>query len=195
VHGGLGLGLALVRHLVELHGGEVSAHSDGQGRGSRFTVRLPARRGDITPIVLPQPVRQVRDGGSDLKNVTALIVDDDRETRDLFAEILALQGARVLLAASGAEAFAIVQREAPDVMVMDIGMPNENGFSLLGRIRALESAKAVRPTPAVAVTAYAGAGARAEAQRAGFAAYVSKPAPPDDVVTAILQVLPSPPRT
>jgi PAS domain S-box-containing protein len=195
VHGGLGLGLALVRHLVELHGGDVSAHSDGQGRGSRFTVRLPARRGEITPVVLPQAVRRVLDVGSDLKDVTALIVDDDRETRDLFAEILALQGARVLLAASAAEAFDIVQRDAPDVLVMDIGMPNENGFSLLGRIRALEAAKAVRPTPAVAVTAYAGATARAEAQRAGFAAYLSKPTPPDDVVTAILQVLPSPRRT
>jgi len=195
VHGGLGLGLALVRHLVELHGGDVSAHSDGQGRGSRFTVRLPARRGDITPVALPHTVRRAADVGADLKGVTALIIDDDRETRDLFAEILVLQGARVLLAASAAEAFDIVQREAPDVLVMDIGMPNENGFSLLGRIRVLEAAKAVRPTPAVAVTAYAGAGARAEAQRAGFAAYLSKPAPPDDVVTAILQVLPSPRRT
>ena len=93
----------------------------------------------------------------DLTGVTTLIVDDDRETRDLFAELLALQSARVVSAASAADAFEIVQREPPDVIVMDIGMPNEDGFSLLRRIRALESAKEVPPTPVVAVTAYTGA--------------------------------------
>ena len=188
VHGGLGLGLALVRHLVELHGGEVSARSDGEGRGSRFTVRLPARPGELPPR-LPPPSPPRAFDAADLKNVTALVVDDDRETRDLFTEVLSLQGARVLSAASAAEAFEIVQRDFADVIVMDIGMPNENGFSLLSRIRAFEAAKGLSPTPVLAVTAYAGAHARAETLRAGFAAYLAKPAPPDDVLGAILQVL------
>ena len=187
VHGGLGLGLALVRHLVELHGGEVSAHSGGDGHGSTFTVRLPARQGEIAPRLPAHTLRRSLD--SDLTGVTTLVVDDDRETRDLFAEILALQGARGLSAASAAEAFEIVQREAIDVIVMDIGMPNEDGFSLLKRIRALESAKGVPPTPVVAVTAYTGASARADALRAGFAAYLPKPAPPDDLMATILRLV------
>jgi PAS domain S-box-containing protein len=189
VHGGLGLGLALVRHLVELHGGEVSAHSDGQGRGSRFTVRLPARAGDVVSPLPPQPGRLFVDAGPDLKDVTVLIVDDDRETRDLFAEVLGLQRARVLSASSAAEAFDIVQRDPPDVIVMDIGMPNENGFSLLRRIRSVEASNGVPATPAVAVTAYAGVNARTEAMRAGFAAYLSKPVHPDEVLAAIHHVL------
>ena len=189
VHGGLGLGLALVRHLVELHGGDVAAFSEGEGRGSRFTVRLPARTGDSAPRLPAPTVRRRFDVAPDLKDVAVLVVDDDRETRDLFAELLALQGARVTCAASAAEAFEIVGRDPQDAIIVDIGMPNENGFSLLRRIRALESASGVSPTPAVAVTAYAGANARAEALRAGFAAYLSKPASPDDVLSVIEQVI------
>ena len=124
--------------------------------------------------------------GAELKNVIALVVDDDSETRTLFAEILAGKGAQVVCAASAAEAFAIVQRQLTDVIVMDIGMPTENGFSLLQRIRAHERTNGASPTPAIAVTAYAGAAARAEVIRAGFAAYVSKPAPPDDMISAVL---------
>jgi PAS domain S-box-containing protein len=195
VHGGLGLGLALVRHLVELHGGEVSAHSDGEGRGSTFTVRLPARLPDIGSRVAAPAVRTPLQFGPDLNGITALVVDDDGETRDLFAEALAMQGARVLCAASAAEAFNIIQREATDIIVMDIGMPNENGFSLLERIRALESASGRGPTPAIAVTAYAAASARLETLGAGFAAYLAKPTPPDDVLGAIRQVLGTPNRT
>jgi PAS domain S-box-containing protein len=189
VHGGLGLGLALVRHLVELHGGDVAAFSEGEGRGSRFTVRLPAQPGATAPRLAAPTVRRPFDVGPDLTNLSALVVDDDRETRELFAELLALQGARVVCAASAAEAFEIVQRDPADVIVMDIGMPNEDGFSLLRRIRAVESATGRPPTPAIAVTAYAGAHARAEALRAGFAAYLSKPTPPDEVLGAIQHVI------
>ena len=189
VHGGLGLGLALVRHLVELHGGEVGAHSDGNGRGSTFMVRLPARSAELTPRLAPAPAHQPVDVGPDLKDVTALIVDDDGETRELFVEILAGQGARVLAARLAAEAFQLVERESVDVIVMDIGMPVEDGFSLLSRIRVLQAAKGVSPTPAIAVTAYAGPNASAEALRAGFAVYLSKPAAPDAVLAAILQVI------
>jgi CheY-like chemotaxis protein len=191
VHGGLGLGLALVRHLVELHGGDVSAMSDGDGRGSRFVVRLPVRLGPGEMAPRP-PVRidqRSPTPGAELKNVIALVVDDDAETRNLFAEILAGQGAQVVCAGSAAEAFQIVQQQLTDVIVMDIGMPTENGFSLLQRIRAYEQTNGVSPTPAIAVTAYAGAAARTEVIRAGFAAYLSKPAPPDDMLSAILEAI------
>jgi CheY-like chemotaxis protein len=194
VQGGLGLGLALVRHLVELHGGDVSATSAGEGRGSTFVVWMPIRRGGDLVLRPPAPIaRLARQPGADLTDITALVVDDDAETRDLFSEILVGCGAHVVCAGSAAEAFQIVERQLNDVIVMDIGMPSENGFSLLRRIRAHEKKQGTSPTPAIAVTAYAGASARAEVMRAGFAAYISKPAPPDEMLAAIRQVL-GPPR-
>lgn len=189
VHGGLGLGLALVRHLVELHGGDVSATSEGAGRGARFTVRLPARMVESAPRPKPEAEPRAVDGLHDFSDVTTLIVDDDQETREVFAELLMLHGSRVLSVGSTAEAYELIQRLPIDVVVMDIGLPNESGFSLLKRIRALESMTGVMPLPVVAVTAYAGPNAHAEALRAGFAAYVPKPAPPDDVLGAIKHAL------
>jgi PAS domain S-box-containing protein len=191
VHGGLGLGLALVRHLVELHGGEVSATSGGEGQGSLFVVWLPARPADAAaavraPALVPQRLALP---GPDLTDLRALVVDDDAEARGLFAEILSGLGAKVVCAGSAAEAFQIVERQSTDVIVMDIGMPSENGFSLLRRIRAHERQRGASPTPAIAVTAYAGASARAEVMRAGFAAYLSKPAPPDEMLAAIVRVV------
>lgn len=192
VHGGLGLGLALVRHLVELHGGEVSAMSAGEGRGSTFIVSLPVRRGDDMPAREPSTEGQTaRVAGMELGNVTALVVDDDPEARQLFSEILAGHGARVVCAGSAAEAFHIVERQPADIIVMDIGMPTEDGFSLLRRIRDHEGRRGSPATPAIAVTAYAGAGARAQAMQAGFAAYVAKPTPPEDMLAAIRQAISS----
>jgi len=195
VHGGLGLGLALVRHLVELHGGEVSAESEGHGRGTHFTVRLPARVAESAPRPPAQPPARAFEVAHDFSDVTTLVVDDDQETRELFAELLTLHGGRVLPVATAAEAFEIVQREPIDVVVMDIGLPHESGFSLLKRIRALESVQGVPPIPIVAVTAYAGPQAHAEALRAGFAAYVPKPAPPDEMLGAIRHALALPRRS
>jgi PAS domain S-box-containing protein len=195
VHGGLGLGLALVRHLVELHGGDVCAQSEGHGRGTRFTVRLPARVAESAPRPPAHPPARAFEVVHDFSDVTTLVVDDDQETRELFAELLTLHGGRVLPVATAAEAFEIVQREPVDVVVMDIGLPQENGFSLLKRIRALESVQGVPPVPIVAVTAYAGPHAHAEALRAGFAAYVPKPAPPDELLGAIRHALALPRRS
>jgi CheY-like chemotaxis protein len=190
VHGGLGLGLALVRHLVELHGGDIAASSAGIGCGSTFAVSLPALRGDARiPERLPPP--SIADPATaDLRHVTVLVVDNDDETRRVLAEILAGQGADVLSAGSAAEGFHIIQQHAADVIMMDISMPREDGFSLLRRIRAHELERGVPPTPAIAVTAYAGAAARAEAIEAGFAAYIAKPAPPQDIFAAILTAIP-----
>jgi CheY-like chemotaxis protein len=125
----------------------------------------------------------------DLREVTALVVDDDTETRRVFTEILVGYGARVVSAASAAEAFQIIERLPADVIVMDIGMPKENGFSLLRRIRESEIERGAAATPAIAVTAYTGAGARAEAIEAGFAVYVPKPALPREIIAAILQAI------
>jgi CheY-like chemotaxis protein len=189
------LGLALVRHLVELHGGDVSAQSEGHGRGTRFTVRLPARVVESAPRPAAHPPVGAFEVMHDFSAVTTLVVDDDQETRELFAELLTLHGGRVLPVATAAEAFEVVQREPVDVVVMDIGLPQENGFSLLKRIRDLESVQGVPPVPVVAVTAYAGPQAHAEALRAGFAAYVPKPAPPDEVLGAIRHALALPRRS
>ena len=196
VHGGLGLGLSIVRHIVELHGGDVEARSAGEGCGSRFTVVLPARIHDAPD---GAPAQDSRAGSSetsrsgerpaalDLQGLTALVVDDDPAARELFATVLEGHGARVLCAESASEAFDLYECQKMDVMVIDIGMPGENGLMLLTRIRALDSGS----TPAIAVTAYAGVMEREAALNAGFAAHVPKPVLPDDLVAAVLGAIKS----
>lgn len=190
-HGGLGLGLALVRHLVELHGGGVRAASGGEGRGSTFTVALPGQGGDVAARSLSwrpahadeQPHRP------SLQGVTVLVVDDDAAARELFAAILGGLGARVMCAESAANAMDIFERHPVQMLIIDIGMPDEDGFMLLKRIRDRERASGLSQTPAVAVTAYAGTLARDRTLEAGFAAHVPKPVLPQDLVSALLTVL------
>ena len=143
-YGGLGIGLALVRHLAELHGGTVSAQSDGVGKGSTFTVELPlaadaAIRGCLDRALVPGGVS----GALAQLNICAL--DDDADARDVISLTLEQAGARVRTVASGAELIALLERELPgerpDVLLMDLAMPDEDGFTVLGRVRALEREK------------------------------------------------------
>lgn len=194
VHGGLGLGLSLVRHIVELHGGGVHASSAGEGRGSTFTVTLPARvRDAVSGESFPSVIKAARGTAKiDPGAVTVLVVDDDLGARELFTAILETRGFRVLAAASAAEALGLFEQQQPDVMIVDIGMPGEDGFMFLREVRAREAARGLRDTPAIAVTAYAGPGAREQVLEAGFSAYIAKPALPHDMVSAILEAIDQP---
>ena len=191
-HGGLGLGLSIVRHLVELHGGDVRAESVGEGRGSRFVVELPR---------LPEGVagggadfdgsfEAGRGGGAEgdemLEGLKVLAVDDDADALELARMVLARGGAEVVTAPSAPAALeALGGAWRPDVLLLDIGMPNEDGYGLLERVREMERERGLDPTPAVAFTAYAGEGDRRRARAAGFQAHLPKPADPADLARAV----------
>ncbi|MBI4477391.1 MAG: response regulator [Acidobacteria bacterium] len=180
-HGGLGLGLAIVRHLTELHGGTVSAESVGPDRGSTFIVRLPV------PAVLTSstPSADRRPGSeTKLQGVRVLVVDDDEDARHLVDAVLEHRGADVKAAASADEAFDMIAADKPDVLLIDICMPGEDGYSLMRRIRELPAA-AGGATPAAALTAYSTADDRRQAIAVGFQMYLAKPIDPEVLVDLV----------
>jgi signal transduction histidine kinase/ActR/RegA family two-component response regulator len=186
-HGGLGLGLAIVRHLVELHGGTVAAQSDGEGRGATFIVSLPIPALAPAAAAPEPPASSTDDTGPeaapDLLGLRVLLVDDDPETRRMLPLMLEQFGAEVTAAASAAEALAILKRVPVDVMIADIGMPEENGYSLIGKVRALEGE--LGSLPALALTAYAAEADRQQALAAGFHLHLAKPAEAAHLVAAV----------
>jgi len=192
-HGGLGLGLAIVRHLVELHGGTVAADSPGPGSGARFTVRLPvlARPSDVPPAppvaAAPAVAREAAARRRRLTGLRILSVDDDRNTREMLQEALERGGAEVVSAASAAEALTALRQFRPDVLVSDIGLPEQDGYNLLQQVRALppEQGGAI---PAVAVTGYARAQDRAAVLLAGYQAFTAKPVDLDELFAIIFRL-------
>jgi signal transduction histidine kinase/ActR/RegA family two-component response regulator len=188
-HGGLGLGLAIVRHLVELHGGEVSAESAGRGHGSTFTLRLPIRP---TPRVSdgsgPSVFKAAPTAGdpraASLAGTRVLLVEDEEDARAMLQALLEGAGASVDAVGSAAEAWARLEGAGCDVLVSDIGMPDEDGYSLIKRVRG-HSAARVRTTPAVALTAYARDDDRARALAAGFDAFLPKPVEPAELLAGV----------
>ncbi|HVU03560.1 MAG TPA: ATP-binding protein [Polyangiaceae bacterium] len=187
--GGLGLGLGIVRHIVELHGGTVQAESPGRGMGATFTFSLPIRAvAPSTPKLEPPngaPVEPVpRRVGVSLAGVRVLVVDDEQDARELLEAVFVEAGALVATAASAAEGFAALRDFLPDVLVSDIGMPGEDGYTFVGRVKAW-CAEAGRRLPAVALTAYARAEDAAMALRAGFDAHLGKPVNPDALVSLV----------
>jgi signal transduction histidine kinase/ActR/RegA family two-component response regulator len=188
--GGLGLGLAIARHLVELHGGTIDVHSDGDGRGARFTVRLPiaahrsAIAGDPGASAPPQTGRRDHAFQPDLGGLAVLVVDDEQDGRDVITEILERAHARVTVAASAAEAMEVLGRLRFAVLVSDIGMPDEDGFTLMRRIRALPAHRGGQ-IPAVALTAYARAVDRQQALMAGYDIHLGKPVDPGELVDVV----------
>ncbi|MGA7938242.1 MAG: ATP-binding protein, partial [Kovacikia sp.] len=182
--GGLGLGLAIVRHLVELHGGIVIAESPGCGMGATFTVQLPLMAATQTPALEAQPLPVTRD----LTGITILIVDDEADMRDLIQFILEEQGARVRVAASASEALQQFTESAPDILISDIGMPEADGYTLIRQIRKTLS-DANRMIPAIALTAYAGEVNQHQALAAGFQLHLAKPIEPEKLVQTIAHVM------
>jgi PAS domain S-box-containing protein len=171
-YGGLGVGLALVRHIAEGHGGTVAVDSRGAGSGATFTVHLPLAMTVREPAAEPTPP-----ASADLNGVAVLVVEDDTETRDLVATVLTACGARVTTAGSADEALQEVGRARPDVVVSDIGMPNGDGYELIRRLRSLDPRDG-GATPAAALTAAAATTDRRRALEAGFEVHVAKPFEP-----------------
>jgi signal transduction histidine kinase/ActR/RegA family two-component response regulator len=192
--GGLGVGLALVRHLVELHGGSVAADSAGEGQGATFTVKLPlaASRLLATPGSRGElaAVRSAASGmpAAALRGVRTLVVDDDRDALDLVSVVLAGAGADVRTCASAEEAMAAWREWRPDVLLSDIQMPGEDGYSLIRRVRAEESDDGGR-VPAVALTAYGRVEDRMRALSAGFSMHLPKPVDPIELVTVVASLV------
>ncbi|MGZ3424831.1 MAG: response regulator, partial [Polyangiales bacterium] len=184
------LGLAIVRHLVELHGGTIEVASEGIRKGATFTLRLPAAR-IPTPVsphpAVSSPSQQVLPR---LDGLSVLVVDDEADTCELLREIFEAQGIAVTSATSSAEGFEAFRRVRPDVVVTDIGMPGEDGYGLLHRIRALSPEDGGR-TPTVALTAFARGEDRTRALLAGFRAHVPKPIDTAELVAVVASLAPA----
>ncbi|HEU4534147.1 MAG TPA: ATP-binding protein, partial [Polyangiaceae bacterium] len=190
-YGGLGLGLSIVKHLVDSHDGSVEAFSDGEGCGARFRVALPAAperpaRFDSNPA--PGDPARAAPFRPELVGLRVLAIDDDPDARDLVCAILEGQGARVEAAGSAAEGFEAFVRSPPDLLVSDIGMPGEDGYSLIRRVRALPADQGGR-VPAIALTAFTRAVDRARALTAGFRAHVTKPIDPAELTGVIASLV------
>jgi signal transduction histidine kinase/ActR/RegA family two-component response regulator len=178
-HGGLGLGLAIAHELTELHGGQIRAESEGEGRGATFVVALPRRAPASEPSAVDAPAVAMR-----LDSLRVLVVDDDDEARTLAATVVTSMGGAVESLATAEEALTRLGQVKFDVLLCDLAMPGTDGFELIRRLRQIEQHTS-RPTPAVAVSAHVGQGAEARAKAAGFQAFVAKPYDLETLVAAI----------
>jgi signal transduction histidine kinase/CheY-like chemotaxis protein len=188
-HGGLGLGLSIVKHLVDAHGGSVSAQSGGEGRGATFVVRLPAVGSTVaTDDTIDERRRQIPAMPlvpvESLEGVAVLVVDDDEQSRLVVAAYLEAHRARVITAPSASVAFDVLQHEHVDVLLADIAMPGEDGYSFIRRLRALDS-PALSRIPAAALTAFARNEDRQQALQAGFQLHLAKPIDAQTLVSAV----------
>lgn len=187
-HGGLGLGLAIVRHLVEIHGGTIEAESAGEGHGATFTVTLPLLVDAVAESApVPDPGRIGSWTPLPLSGLRLLVVEDDGDTADLLQTILTYYGAAVTAATSAAEALPLLERTRPDVLISDISMPGGDGYALVRTLRTLGAERGGR-TPALALTAHARAADTEHAFLAGFQAHVAKPVEPAELAQIIARL-------
>jgi signal transduction histidine kinase/ActR/RegA family two-component response regulator len=190
-HSGLGLGLALVRHIVTAHSGAVSAYSEGEGLGATFTISIPinsARESRSGESDRPSPAPSVLNHDLPvgmLGKLKILVVEDDEDARDLLVTMLTQQGANVDQAGNCGEALARIERSAPDVLLSDIGLPGEDGYELIRRVR--ERGYSPATLPAIALTAYSRREDQRLAMQAGFQAHVAKPVEPATLVAAVVE--------
>jgi signal transduction histidine kinase/DNA-binding response OmpR family regulator len=193
-HGGLGLGLAIARHLVEMHGGTIKAHSEGIHQGSTFSVRLPLRTANLSHEEEgAESTSSMTNAGRGsflsfpvLEGLRVLVVDDEDDTRDLIATVLRRCGAEVRGCETAAEALEQCHAWSPDLLISDIGLPGEDGFSLIKKVREIEGL--CGQLPAVALTAYASPEDRDRVLSAGFQMHIAKPVEPEELVTIIANV-------
>ncbi|MGH9936543.1 MAG: ATP-binding response regulator, partial [Blastocatellia bacterium] len=192
-YGGLGIGLAIVQHIVEMHGGGVSASSDGKGQGATFKIRLPvvsSRRlatrsgpGAEAPLAEAKE-QQIVEGGHRLDGLRVLLVEDSTDTLDMLKFIFDESGAEVIAATSVDEALDALDRFKPDALVSDIAMPDRDGYDLIREVRSRQPERGGK-IPAVAVTAYARAEDRVRALAAGFQMHIAKPIDPDELIAVV----------
>jgi CheY-like chemotaxis protein len=187
--GGLGLGLAVARHLVELHGGTITAESEGLGKGSVFSVDLPLAQERRDPERAEERRREVerrrsRSGVVRLDGIHVLLVEDDDDSRKLLGTMLKRYGAKVTSAKSAAEALDVFENEVPDVIISDIGMPEQDGYELIRKLRALPVEKGGK-IPAIALTGYASRKDRERALSSGYHQHVAKPIEQADLINTI----------
>ncbi len=182
-HGGLGLGLAIVRHLVELHAGTVEAHSEGEGAGARFAIHLPIRATLAQPLVADASAARAAVTAT-LAGVRILVVDDEAGARELMSQMLQDFGAEVALADSGHTALSLLFEQRPHVLLADLGMPGMDGFALIEQVRALDP-EFGGLTPAVAVTGYSSPQDRLRALQAGYQNHIAKPVEAEELAIVI----------
>jgi CheY-like chemotaxis protein len=189
-HGGLGLGLAIVKRLVELHGGAIYPYSRGLGQGSDFMITLPLatdQRAGHEALHRPFQVEQAAAGGKRaaiLNGVRVLVVDDEYDTREVLGAMLSRYGAEARTVESAAEAIRVLIEWAPDVLVSDVGLPDEDGYELIAKVRALPEERG-GAIPAIALTAYAGNQDRQRALSSGFQTHLPKPVEPAELARVV----------
>ncbi|MBW4515840.1 MAG: response regulator [Timaviella obliquedivisa GSE-PSE-MK23-08B] len=189
-HDGLGLGLAIVRQLVELHGGRIDAASKGKNKGTTFTILLPLHTTTSQPDTSSQrSTPELLPGSLVLEDISVLIVDDNSDNRSYLATVLEIAGAKVTAVASGQEGMDCLQHAQPDVLLSDIAMPDENGYELLHRVRTFEQEQGVRTIPAIALTAYTKPEDRHQALSVGFQQFLSKPIDPTQLIEAVAEAV------
>jgi CheY-like chemotaxis protein len=190
-YGGLGLGLSISKELVELHGGTIEAHSDGAGKGTTFVVRLPVlpNDGSHAPAIDNGDAQQPHDDA--IRDRRILLVEDDHSTLYALSHMLEKFGARLTAVGTPEEAYQAFVESPPEVYLSDIGLPKEDGYQLLKRIRAWEAERGMPPTPAVALTAFAGDQHRSRALAAGFQEHIAKPAKLAVLIGTIARLAPA----
>jgi len=194
MHGGLGLGLSIVKHLVQLHGGTVKVKSDGKDKGSTFMVTLPLVSSVAS--LAPEDTAAVEANGNGvapgflkiLKGLRVLVVDDEADSRDLVSAILTRCGSDVNCCESAAEGIKAFKAWKPDLLVSDIGMPIEDGYSLIAKLRKLKTKRA-REVPAIALTAYATKEDQERTLSSGFQMHVTKPIDPEKLITSVAKAM------
>jgi CheY-like chemotaxis protein/two-component sensor histidine kinase len=186
---GLGLGLAIAKELVELHGGTIHAESEGAGKGARFVVRLPLFASPQSAQAKLQSPPSETPSNNLIDGTQVLLVEDETQTREALVKLLGKARAAVTAVATAAEGFKSFKESQPDLIISDIGLPEENGYALMQRVRSFEMERSLPATPAIALTAFASAKDRHHARESGFHKHIAKPVTPAALLAAISTLL------